>query len=77
MTLPAYETKPVPPLLPITSYGEIIDPCAALRNCKVGKCFVVDTEKFRYRMSGYARRLGIKVKTKRNESGRYDVWRIE
>lgn len=61
--------------MPITSFGLTIDPKAALRNCEVGKSFVVDNNDHRQRIIGYAARLGIKIKTKRNGAGRYDVWR--
>lgn len=57
--------------------GEIIDPKAALRNCEVGKSFIVDTQDHRQRMIGFAERLGIKIRTQRNQSGRYDIWRTE
>jgi hypothetical protein len=75
--LPAYAAKPIPPEAPITSFGEVIDAKAALRNCEVGKAFTVDTNDHRQRIIGFAARLGIKIKTKRTLDGRYDVWRIE
>ena len=75
--LPAYETKPEPKLSPITSFGDAIDPKSSLRNCEIGRSFVVDTNEHRQRIIGFAARLGIKIKTKRNASGRYDVWRTE
>jgi hypothetical protein len=75
--LPAFEAKPVPPEAPVTSFGEVIDPKAALRNCEVGKSFVVDTDAQRQRMIGFAKRLGISIKTKRTLDGRFDIWRTE
>ena len=74
--LPAYSNKPMPIRVPITSFGEIIDPRLALTQCKSGFSFVVDTHKFRQRVIGYARRLGIEVKTAKNGTGRFDIWRI-
>jgi hypothetical protein len=72
--LPAFEAKPIPPESPVTSFGSVIDPKAALRNCEVGKSFVVDTDAQRQRMIGFAKRLKIKIKTKRN-GDRFDIWR--
>lgn len=74
--LPTYEEKPIPTRVPITSFGEIIDPRLALTQCKSGFSFVVDTHKFRQRVIGYARRLGIEVRTAKNGTGRFDIWRI-
>lgn len=74
--LPAFESKPIP-AVPITSFGNVIDPVAALQKCDVGKSFVVDTNDHRQRIIGYAARLNIKIKTKRNSDGRYDIWRVE
>lgn len=65
------------PEVPITSFGIAIDPSGALRNCEVGKSFVVDTNEHRQRIIGYAARLKIKIKTRRTLDGRYDVWRVE
>lgn len=75
-SIPAYATKPTPQPAAVTSFGDVIDPKAALRNCEVGKSFVVDTEAMRQRMIGFAKRLGISIRTRRNE-GRFDVWRIK
>lgn len=77
MPLPAYEAKSVPQPAAVTSFGQIIDPKAALRNCEVGKSFVVDAESHRQRLIGFAHRLKIKIRTKRNGSGRFDIWRTE
>jgi len=74
--LPAFESKPIA-IVPITSFGNPIDPVASLKNCPVGRSFVVDTNEMRQRIIGFATRLDIKIKTKRSESGRYDVWRLE
>ena len=74
--LPAYENKPIPDGCPITSYGEIINAKEAVKNCKAGYSFTVDTHNFRQRVIGFARRAGIEVKTKKNDSGRYDIWRL-
>lgn len=73
--LPPYEAKPEPKEAPVTSFGLVIDPKAALRNCAVGKSFVVDTHDMRQRMIGFAKRLGIKIKTRRTLDQRFDVWR--
>jgi hypothetical protein len=72
--LPPYEAKPEPKEAPVTSFGSVIDPKGALRNCEVGKSFVVDTNEMRQRMIGFAKRLGVSIKTRRNGT-RYDVWR--
>lgn len=67
--LPTYETKPEPTehRTPVLSYGLPIDPVMALRNCEVGKSFVVDREWDRKRMFNVARQLGFKVKTRKEE----------
>ncbi len=66
----------LPDEVPILSYGAAIDAKEALRNCAIGLSFVVDTEKHRQRIIGFSNRMGIVVQTKRNEHGRFQVWRI-
>ena len=67
----------MPVRVPITSFGEIIDPRLALTQCKIGFSFVVDTHQFRQRVIGYARRIGIVVRTAKSSTGRFNIWRVE
>jgi len=66
----------MPDAAPITSFGEIINAREAIRNCQPGFSFTVDTGNHRQRIIGFAHRLGIEVRTKKNDAGRYDIWRI-
>src|SRR5690349_6984532 len=62
--LPTYENRPEPNTRrPVLSYGEEIDPSMALRNCAIGKSFVVDREWDRNRLFNVARQLGMKIRT--------------
>lgn len=74
--LPAYSAKPIPDETPITSYGSVIDAKQSLLNCGDGMSFVVDTASMRQRMIGFAERMGYKIKTRKNGTGRFDIWRI-
>jgi hypothetical protein len=75
-TTPVYEVKEPPKLRPVFSYGAEYDPKVCLRNCPIGKSFVVDTAVCRRRVIDAAYSLEIKVKTKKNKKGRYDCWRM-
>ena len=82
--LPTYENKSEPnDRRPVLSYGEEIDPIMALRNCEIGKSFVVDREWDRKRMFNVARQLGFKIRTRKEVAGwetpkaamRFRIWR--
>lgn len=73
--VPTYETRPEPPKRePVLSYGIEVDPVLSLRNCEIGKSFVVDREIDRSRMFEAARHLGFKIRTVK-EDDRIRVWR--
>lgn len=63
------------------SYGEEVDPVQALRNCEVGKSFMVDREWDRNRLFNVARQLGFKIRTRKENVGllvpkyKIRVWR--
>lgn len=74
--MPIFEKKPLPNESPITSYGEIIDAKEALQRCGQEMSFTVDTASMRQRIMGFASRLGIEVRTRKKDAGRYDIWRL-
>lgn len=81
-TLPTYENTPEPnDRQPVLSFGEEIDPVMALRNCEIGKSFIVDREWDRNRLFNVARQLGFKIRTKKEIYGvepwefKIRVWR--
>jgi hypothetical protein len=74
---PHYEAKPVPAKKSVLSGGFPYDPKVSLRQCPVGKSFSVDTAQCRRRIMDAAYVLKIKVRTKKNSVGGYDVWRLE
>lgn len=74
--LPTYELKPEPPEhKPVISFGIKVDPVASLRNCEVGKCFIVDRDADRKRLLIFARRMSITIRTAKTSDGRYEIWR--
>lgn len=81
-TLPTYDSIEEPnDRRPVLSFGEEIDPVMALRNCAIGKSFIVDREWDRNRLFNVARQLGFKIRTKKEIYGieswefKIRVWR--
>lgn len=74
---PNYVAKPVPAKKAIFSKGFPFDPKVALRQCPIGQSFQVDTAQCRRRLMDAAYVLEIKIRTKKNELGTYDCWRLE
>lgn len=76
--LPAIDNGvPLPERGTVLSYGNRVPLVDTLRKLQAGQSFVVDTVKARIATLDTAHRLGIKVTTKRQEDGRYRIWRKE
>lgn len=73
--MPAYESKPIPQIAKVSSFGVEHDPRDCIRNCPVGKSFTVDTARCRKRVQDAGYSLGVKMTTRKNELGKYDCWR--
>lgn len=57
----------------VTQFGVPISPTEALRGLRDGHSFVVDTDQGRRSVVSAAYRLGISIKTAKEESGRYRI----
>lgn len=79
MTDPIYDTiKPSDVRSCVTQHGIRISPTSALRNLKPGMSFTVDTDQHRRIVVSAAYRLGIKIKTAKDDNGNgYRIWRDE
>lgn len=61
----------------VLSYGTRVPLVDTLRKLQAGQSFVVDTHSGRSNALDTAPRLGIKLTTKRQEDGRFRIWRKE
>lgn len=60
----------------VTQHGVRISPTEALRKLETGKSFTVDTDQHRRIVVSAAYRLGISVRTAKDENGNgYRIWR--
>jgi hypothetical protein len=74
MTEPVYDAIPSVPLRSIvTQYGVPISATEAIRGLKVGTSLVVDNDAGRRCLVSTAYRLGITIKTAKEDNGRYRI----
>jgi hypothetical protein len=79
MTEPVFDNLiPSPIRSSVTQHGVRISPTHALRKLETGKSFTVDTDQHRRIVVSAAYRLGISVRTAKDENGNgYRVWLVE
>jgi hypothetical protein len=79
MTEPVFDNLiPSPIRSSVTQHGVRISPTDALRKLEPGKSFTVDTDQHRRIVVSAAYRLGIAVRTAKDENGNgFRIWLVE
>lgn len=74
MTEPVYENIGKTPLRTVVKqFGVAISPTEALRGLKEGHSFLVDTDQGRRSVVSAAYRLGIAIRTSKEDNGQYRI----